>query len=149
MKEGLMSGDVVHLEENFEKDTVPFLLPGRLGIVAAWVFNLWGSADILHANYEGIHLGVQAGQLGELLVYKLTKSRRNFYTQIPAASELSASSPMTRCYHKLITFSDLGQPTAANQEPCPSFYRLEWVTVVADSDLKKRAYSCPERWLPS
>jgi len=40
------------------------LLPGRPGIVAAWVFNLWGSADILHANYEGIHLGVQAGQLG-------------------------------------------------------------------------------------
>src|SRR5271155_3300878 len=40
------------------------LLPGKLGIVAAWVFNLWGSADILHANYEGIHLGVQAGQLG-------------------------------------------------------------------------------------
>jgi hypothetical protein len=27
------------------------LLPGRLGIVAAWVFNLWGSADIHHANY--------------------------------------------------------------------------------------------------
>ena len=40
------------------------LLPGRLGIVAAWVFNLWGSADILHANYEGIVLGVQPGQLG-------------------------------------------------------------------------------------
>jgi hypothetical protein len=40
------------------------LLPGRLGIVAAWVFNLWGSGDIVHANYEGIHLGVQAGQLG-------------------------------------------------------------------------------------
>jgi hypothetical protein len=40
------------------------LLPGRLGIIAAWVFNLWGSADILHANYEGIQLGVQAGQLG-------------------------------------------------------------------------------------
>lgn len=40
------------------------LLPGRLGIVAAWVFNLWDSADILHANCEGIHLGVQAGQLG-------------------------------------------------------------------------------------
>ncbi len=39
-------------------------LPGRLGILAAWVFNLRGSADILHANYEGIHLGVQAGQLG-------------------------------------------------------------------------------------
>ena len=40
------------------------LLTGRLGIVAAWVFNLWGTADILHANYEGIYLGVQAGQLG-------------------------------------------------------------------------------------
>ena len=40
------------------------LLRGRLGIVAAWIFNLWGSADILHANYEGIRLGVQAGQLG-------------------------------------------------------------------------------------
>jgi hypothetical protein len=40
------------------------LLPGRLGIVAAWIFNLWGSVDILHANYEGIRLGVQAGELG-------------------------------------------------------------------------------------
>jgi hypothetical protein len=40
------------------------LLPGRLGILAAWIFNLWGSADILHANYDGIRLGVQAGQLG-------------------------------------------------------------------------------------
>jgi hypothetical protein len=40
------------------------LLPGRLGIVAAWVMNLWGSADIIHANFEGISLGVQAGQLG-------------------------------------------------------------------------------------
>jgi hypothetical protein len=40
------------------------LLPGRLGIAAAWIFNLWGSADILHANYEGIRLNVEAGQLG-------------------------------------------------------------------------------------
>jgi hypothetical protein len=40
------------------------LLSGRFGTVAAWVFNLWGSADIIHANYEGIHLGVGAGQLG-------------------------------------------------------------------------------------
>jgi hypothetical protein len=40
------------------------LLPGRLGIAAAWVFNLWGLADILHANYEGIRLDVPAGQLG-------------------------------------------------------------------------------------
>jgi hypothetical protein len=40
------------------------LLPGRFGIVAAWVSNLWGLADIIHANYEGIRLGVEAGQLG-------------------------------------------------------------------------------------
>jgi hypothetical protein len=40
------------------------LLPGKLGIVATWIANLWGTADILHANYLGIHLGVQAGQLG-------------------------------------------------------------------------------------
>ena len=40
------------------------LLPGGPGIVAAWVCNLWGLADIIHANYEGIRLGVEAGQLG-------------------------------------------------------------------------------------
>jgi hypothetical protein len=40
------------------------LLPGGAGIVATWVMNLWGTADILHANFEGIRLGVQAGQLG-------------------------------------------------------------------------------------
>lgn len=40
------------------------LLPGRFGTVAAWVVNLWGTADILHANYLGIRLAVQPGQLG-------------------------------------------------------------------------------------
>ena len=40
------------------------LLPGRLGIAAAWIFNLWGTADIIHANYEGILLGVRPGQMG-------------------------------------------------------------------------------------
>ena len=40
------------------------LLPGRPGIFAAWIVNLWGSADIINANYEGIHLGVQPGQMG-------------------------------------------------------------------------------------
>jgi hypothetical protein len=44
------------------------LLPGRFGIVAAWVFNLWGTADILHANYEGIQLAVQPGQYGRYLL---------------------------------------------------------------------------------
>ena len=40
------------------------LLPGRFGLVVAWVFSLWGSADLLNAFYEGIHSGVQVGQLG-------------------------------------------------------------------------------------
>jgi len=43
------------------------LLPGRLGIVAAWVFNLWGSADILHANYEG-SLGRPSRSIGRCLL---------------------------------------------------------------------------------
>ncbi len=40
------------------------LLSSRVGILAAWIFNLWGTADILYANYDGIRLGVQAGQFG-------------------------------------------------------------------------------------
>jgi hypothetical protein len=40
------------------------LLPSRLGIVAVWVSNLWGSADILRGFYEGVYLGVPAGELG-------------------------------------------------------------------------------------
>ena len=40
-------------------------LPSRLGIVLVWVFNLWGSADLLHAFYQGV-IGVELdpGQLG-------------------------------------------------------------------------------------
>jgi hypothetical protein len=34
------------------------------GIVLAWVFNLWGSADILNAFYQANHAGLLAGQLG-------------------------------------------------------------------------------------
>ncbi len=44
------------------------LLPGRLGIVAAWVFNIWGSADILHANYEGILLRRPSRSIGRFLL---------------------------------------------------------------------------------
>jgi hypothetical protein len=39
-------------------------LPTRAGMVMAWIFNLWGSADILRAFYEGNAHGLQAGQLG-------------------------------------------------------------------------------------
>ncbi len=40
------------------------LLPRGAGIVAAWIFNLWGSADLLNAFYQANHAGLLAGQLG-------------------------------------------------------------------------------------
>jgi hypothetical protein len=36
-----------------------------LGVGLVWVFNLWGSADLLHAYYQGrVGVGVEPGQLG-------------------------------------------------------------------------------------
>src|SRR5262245_30287956 len=32
-------------------------LPSRLGILLVWVFNLWGSADLLYAFYQALSLG--------------------------------------------------------------------------------------------
>src|ERR1700688_4218763 len=40
------------------------LLPGGAGIVIAWIFNLWGSADLLNAFYQANAAGLMAGQLG-------------------------------------------------------------------------------------
>jgi hypothetical protein len=40
-------------------------LQSRLGIVLVWVFNLWGSADLLYAFYQAvIGVGIEPGQLG-------------------------------------------------------------------------------------
>jgi hypothetical protein len=39
-------------------------LPTRAGIVIVWIFNLWGSVDLLRAFYEGNAGGLLAGQLG-------------------------------------------------------------------------------------
>ena len=39
-------------------------LPRGAGVVVAWIFNLWGSADILNAFYQANHAGLLAGQLG-------------------------------------------------------------------------------------
>ena len=39
-------------------------LPSAAGGVTAWVFNLWGSADLLNAFYQANHAGLLAGQLG-------------------------------------------------------------------------------------
>jgi hypothetical protein len=40
------------------------LLPRAAGVVIAWVFNLWGSVDLLNAFYQANHAGLLAGQLG-------------------------------------------------------------------------------------
>lgn len=39
-------------------------LPTRAGVVIVWIFNLWGSADLLGAFYQGNASGLLAGQLG-------------------------------------------------------------------------------------
>jgi hypothetical protein len=39
-------------------------LPSRAGVVIAWVFNIWGSLDLLTAFYHGGTSGLMPGQLG-------------------------------------------------------------------------------------
>jgi hypothetical protein len=39
-------------------------LPRGAGVVIVWIFNLWGSADILNAFYQANNAGLLAGQLG-------------------------------------------------------------------------------------
>jgi len=39
-------------------------LPSAAGVIIAWIFSLWGSADILNAFYQANHAGLMPGQLG-------------------------------------------------------------------------------------
>ena len=39
-------------------------LPGVAGVVLAWIFNIWGAADLLDAFYQGNHAALMPGQLG-------------------------------------------------------------------------------------
>ena len=39
-------------------------LPAASGIVIAWIFSLWGTADLFNAFYQANHAGLMAGQLG-------------------------------------------------------------------------------------
>src|SRR5215831_14635724 len=39
-------------------------LPTASGIVIAWFFSLWGTADLFTAFYQANHAGLTAGQLG-------------------------------------------------------------------------------------
>jgi len=40
------------------------LLPNASGVAVAWLFSLWGSADLRNAFYQANHAGLLAGQLG-------------------------------------------------------------------------------------
>ena len=39
-------------------------LPIASGVVIAWIFNLWGAADLFNAFYQANHAGLMPGQLG-------------------------------------------------------------------------------------
>jgi len=39
-------------------------LPSASGVVIAWIFNLWGAADLFNAFYQANHAGLMPGQLG-------------------------------------------------------------------------------------
>jgi hypothetical protein len=39
-------------------------LPRTSGVVIAWIFSLWGTADLFNAFYQANHAGMRAGQLG-------------------------------------------------------------------------------------
>lgn len=39
-------------------------LPSASGVVIAWIFSLWGAADLFNAFYQANHAGLVAGQLG-------------------------------------------------------------------------------------
>jgi len=39
-------------------------LPSAAGVAMAWIFNLWGAADLFNAFYQANHAGLAAGQLG-------------------------------------------------------------------------------------
>src|SRR5215469_4804471 len=42
------------------------LLPSAAGVVSAWIFNLWGSFDLLNAFFQANRTGLSPGQLGAM-----------------------------------------------------------------------------------
>ena len=44
------------------------LLQRGAGAVMAWIFNVWGAADLLNAFYQGNNIGLIPGQLGAAYV---------------------------------------------------------------------------------
>ena len=39
-------------------------LPSASGVVIAWIFNLWGTADLFNVFYQANYAGLMPGQLG-------------------------------------------------------------------------------------
>ena len=39
-------------------------MPSASGVVIAWIFNIWGTADLFNAFYQANHAGVMPGQFG-------------------------------------------------------------------------------------
>ena len=50
-------------------------LPRRNGFVIAWIFNLWGTVDLLNAFYQANHAGLLPGQLGSTTSSQLSLYR--------------------------------------------------------------------------
>lgn len=42
------------------------LLPRKAGLGTVWIFNIWGTGDLLFAFFEGNRSGLMAGQLGAM-----------------------------------------------------------------------------------
>jgi hypothetical protein len=47
-------------------------LSSSAGIVVAWIFSLWGTADLFNAFYQANHAGLTAGQLGSPISLRLS-----------------------------------------------------------------------------
>ena len=43
-----------------------WMLPRKAGIASVWLFNVWGTVDLLFALFEGNQSGLKAGQLGAM-----------------------------------------------------------------------------------
>jgi hypothetical protein len=51
------------------------MLPHPAGVAATWIFNLWGSADLINTFYQANHAGLLAGQLGAAFFLRLSSCR--------------------------------------------------------------------------
>jgi len=75
------------------------LLPSAVGVAAAWIFNLWGAADLLNAFYQANHTGLLAGAVGSHLLHSdchCAAAADYARTRFPDSSATSASTRNAR-----------------------------------------------------